>query len=106
MRYSPVEIRRHLSGQERSGLPVRTYCTRNNLNYWTFRGWRKRIADSESATPLPFVKISLPEQPSNLPSVSVLEITTGTNAIIRLPGDMNPATARKLLSAIKRSGIV
>jgi hypothetical protein len=42
----------------------------------------------------------------NLPTSSFLEIVTGTKATIRVPADMEPATAWKLLSAVKRSRIV
>jgi hypothetical protein len=69
------------------------------LNYWTFREWRKRISDIHPPAAVPFVKI-------NLPTSSFLEIVTGTKATIRVPADMEPATAWKLLSAVKRSRIV
>ncbi len=100
MRYSPDDIRRHLQAHRTSGLSIFAYCKQHGVNYWTFREWRKRRfpADSSSVAPQ-FVKLDLPQS-------SVLEVVTGSGATIRIPAEMDSATAARLLYAVKRSRIV
>ena len=98
MRYSPVEIQRHLSGYQVSGGSVQAYCSRNNLNYWTFREWRKRFPPKEAEAKTSFVRVELP-------SVGFIELVTASKATIRLPLDQDPDRIRPLLAAIKRSGL-
>ena len=100
MRYTPVTIRRHLSGYQRSGLSIRAYCAQHNLNYWTFHYWRKQNSrDSASAT-IPFLKVDMPA------TASCLELTTASKALIRIPSDLDAGRVHLLLRAIKRSRLV
>jgi hypothetical protein len=102
MRYTPVTIRRHLSGYQRSGLSIRAYCAQHNLNYWTFHNWRKRDSNDSASTAIPFLKVDMPATTT----ASYLELTTASKALIRIPSDLDAGRVHLLLRAIKRSRLV
>ena len=51
---------RHLTRWRRSGLPVRTYCTREGLSAWSFYAWRRRLGKEACGTAQTTRRVSAP----------------------------------------------
>ena len=59
---------------ENSDLTIKEFCHRREISYWTFRQWRRRLADEQ-----PEVEIARVDHP--LPNEGFLRLTVGAVTI-------------------------
>jgi hypothetical protein len=86
----------HVKAKNASGLTQREYCRQNNLSYWSFNPWKRRI-ENETAQ---FHEIS-PAIVQGLPGESrQIEITIGDTIRISIPDGFSSDTLREILAAL------
>lgn len=83
---------------ERSDITIKEFCRRREVNYWTFREWRRRLADERSAMEL--VEIA-PVDRSRGGSGS-LRLSVGP-VTIEIDAPVDEANLTAVLRAVERS---
>lgn len=81
--YNPVTERywrNAIAGWEKSGLPAREYCEKNNVLYTGFINWRKRLPQRDAEREL--------ERDSDLSFVPVRVVDAGSPALASSSGAM------------------
>ena len=94
--------------QRRSGQSVRAYCREHGLSEPSFYAWRgelkrRRMVRAEK-TPqcndgARFVPVRLAAGSLSPPSLTLIEVTLPSGAVVRLPSSMEPASVAALLIA-------
>ena len=97
-RRSVIEWKSLVNEYERSDLTIKEFCRRRQINYWTFREWRRRVADEEPESEL--VEIAAVDQP-RAGSGSVRLIVGSVTIEIGVPVDEANLTA--VPRAVERS---
>jgi transposase-like protein len=83
---------------ERSDMTIKEFCRRREVNYWTFREWRQRLADEQPETQL--VEIAPVDQPRV--SCGSLRLTVGP-VTIEIDAPVDEANLTAVLRAVERS---
>lgn len=86
----------HVKAQNASGLTQRVYCRQNDISYWSFNSWKRRI-ENESVQ---FHEIS----PTIVPALPVesrrIEITVNNIIRISVPDGFSSDTLREILTVM------
>lgn len=92
----------HLRKFNGSGMSRRKYCAEENLSYWTFRDWQKKIEADYSSEKL--VKISHRDYPavkeSQFLPQSTIEIIVSQKISIRLNKNFDGELLRSVMSEL------
>jgi hypothetical protein len=72
-----------LAEQERSGLDIRSWCTREGVKVATFHYWKKRLKAAAQISPK-LIALPMPMQALTEPSEAALELRTPHGYLIRL----------------------
>lgn len=83
---------------ERSDITIKEFCRRRQINYWTFREWRKRLAEEQPETEL--VEIAPIDQPRA--GGGSLRLTVGL-VTIEIEAPVDEANLTAVLRAVERS---
>lgn len=86
----------HVKAQNASGITQREYCRQNNISYWSFNPWKRRI-ENESVQ---FQEISptiVQEQPGENRRI---KITVNDTIRISVPEGFSAATLRDILAVL------
>lgn len=84
------------AAQAASGETVRAFCKARGIGLNTFYLWRRRLEPSE---PVEFALLETVASPS---CGGVLELVMGNGELLRIPHDVDAATLRLVLDAIRR----
>jgi len=88
----------HVTQFNKSGLNRRQYCTAENLSYWTFRDWQKKldaVLNNEK-----FIKISHRTHPKINEPQSAIEIIVSQKISIRLTHGFDGELLRNVISEL------
>ena len=66
---------------QQSGLSRREYCRRENISYWSFRDWFKKVETAESSK---LVRVPRQAYPERQPDISQIEIVIHEKISIRI----------------------
>ena len=92
--------RKALSGFFASGLSMRQYCIREQLDYTQARYWRRRLAELEkSGAALDFIELERPEEDSS--SGIVMECR---GYLLHLNRSFDEATLLRLVGLLRERG--
>jgi hypothetical protein len=99
--------RGHLARWQRSGLSILAYCSRHDLAPANFYAWRRTLAQRDrqqsAATPTPvtFVPISLPTQPSA--EDALIEVVLCNGRRLRLTSTVALSVVRDLVALLEEA---
>jgi hypothetical protein len=95
------QMRRHQELQRKSGLTIKAYCKRENINVWRWWYWRKRLLsrklDTQQTTQTPVSFLQLPTQS---PSVQKIELILPNGARISMPLSCPPDFLRHVVRTL------
>ncbi len=83
---------------EDSDLTIKEFCHRREISYWTFRQWRRRLADEQPRAEL--VEIATVDRPN--PNKRFLLLTVGA-VTIEIGTPVEEANLTAVLRAVERS---
>jgi len=89
-RRSRSEWRQIITEQEASGLSIAAFCREHDLCPQTLYGWRSRLARTEPAPPIAFVKVESSEETpvtDALAPAGELSVEFPSGATLRCPAD-------------------
>ncbi len=81
-----------------SGLTQREFCRQNDLSYWSFNSWNRRLSKDKGATSLveiPSKTIKSMSQPKD-----EFEIITKNGLRIKIPDKFKPETLSSILEVL------
>lgn len=83
-----------------SGLSIREFCRQMEVSEPSFHNWKRKLAQAETSAEegATFVPIELTAEPS------VIEIVLAGDRVIRVCGQVCPATLREVLAAVEAQG--
>lgn len=85
-----------IAAQAGSGLTVRMWCTREEVSYWSFLQWRRRLGgETSSERPLRFLRV-LPVEADG----SAVRIRIG-GALIEVGVGFDPGVLRRVVEALR-----
>lgn len=93
-----IEWKALVGEHERSELTIKEFCRRREINYWTFREWRRRLADEQPETEL--VEIAGVDQPRA--GSGSLRLIVGP-VTIEIDAPVDEANLTAVLRAVERS---
>lgn len=86
----------HVEAQSQSGLTQREYCRQNNISYWSFNSWKRKLEKETNE----FHEIS----PDRIPDLSTdekqIQITLKNQHIISIPNGFSKDTLRDILTVL------
>ncbi|HSA16593.1 MAG TPA: hypothetical protein P5346_17775 [Spirochaetota bacterium] len=86
----------HVKAQAESGLTQREYCRQNNISYWSFNPWKRRIENGRTG----FHEIS-PAIVQGLPDENKrIEITVNDTIRISVPVGFSSDTLSEILNIL------
>lgn len=86
----------HVKAQAESGLTQREYCRQNNISYWSFNPWKRRIKNEGTG----FHEIS-PAIVQELPDENTqIEITVNDTIMISVPDGFSSDTLSEILNIL------
>ena len=88
----------HIEKYCRSNLTQSAYCKQNNISYWSFNNWKRRIEKESGKTGL--TEISKKIDRDLIPVNSSLEIVINNSLKIKIPDNFNPETLKKLMQVL------
>ena len=83
---------------ERSDVTIKEYCRRREVNYWTFREWRRRLADEQPETDL----VEITPVDIACGGSGSLRLTVGS-VTIEIDAPVDEANLTAVLRAVERS---
>ena len=89
--------REQIARYQRSGQSQRQYCLAENLSYWTFREWLKKI-ETDADTKLVKIPRRVHQRQNN--QQSFIELFLGEKLSIRVAPDFNADLLRTVLSEL------
>ena len=85
-----------IAEQKTSGQAVRPFCRERNIGEHSFYQWRKRLGQSET------VRFALLEtRPSSADMTTALELVLTSGERLRIGNQVNAATLRLVLEAVR-----
>ena len=93
-----IEWRALVHEYEGSDLTIKEFSRRREINYWTFREWRRRLADEQPETDL--VEIATVDQA--FAGGGSLRLTVGS-VMIEVSTPVDEANLSAVLRAVERS---
>jgi hypothetical protein len=95
------QMRRHRELQRKSGLTIKAYCKRENINVWSWWYWRNsllsRKLDTQQTTQTPVSFLQLPTQS---PDVQKFDLTLPNGARISMPLSCPPDFLRQVVRTL------
>ncbi len=88
--------RAHVKAQNASGLNQREYCRQNNISYWSFNSWKRRI-ENENVQFHEIYPAIIKELPGETRQI---EITVNNTIRISIPDGFSAATLRDILAVL------
>ncbi|MBN2435873.1 MAG: hypothetical protein JXK07_11475 [Spirochaetes bacterium] len=85
----------HLKAYYTSGLSQKEYCRQEDIGYWSFNQWKRRI-EGQSKTNLTEIKLPVPIQPSH----QVMTLKYREELTITLPLSVSGKTLREILAVL------
>ena len=87
-------------------ISMAAYCRQNDLSYWTFRSWRKKLEGSSTTLNSPgFVKITRPYLTMNTETTTSIEIHL-RRAKTKIPSNFEKQQLYRILSVLQKTDIV
>jgi transposase len=91
--------RRHIDGQQASGLTIRNYCQRQGLNEHSFYSWRRTIAARDRQSVPAFLPVALVDGPVQ-PHDSLIEIRLPDGRCVRIQTGCDRALLADVLAIL------
>lgn len=89
----------HVAACEASGEKFAAYCRRLQLNYWTFREWRKRLRRPIDSAKAPVRQALVPVIVEASAPLAVLEVRVGTQLAMSVPTSVDAVWLGTVLRA-------
>ncbi|MBP7738941.1 MAG: hypothetical protein KA369_23425 [Spirochaetes bacterium] len=86
----------HVKAQNASGLNQREYCRQNNISYWSFNPWKRRI-ENENVQFHEIFPAIIKELPGETRQI---KITVNNTIRISIPDGFSAATLREILAVL------
>ena len=87
----------HVKSFHKSGLTQRDYCRQNNISYWSFNLWKRKIETSGCTgfhqVPAEIIQVEPPSDKN-------IEITIHDHLRISIPHDFPERTLRRILKIL------
>lgn len=87
----------HVKSFRKSGLSQRDYCKRNNISYWSFNPWKRKI---ETSGILEFQQIPAEIIQSQTSGDKNIQIIIHNRLRITIPHDFSENALRKILQIV------
>lgn len=84
-----------------SDLSMAEFCRRENLSYWNFRQWRKKLHEPSNSNKNRMVKLNLGDLPTGEISSSSIEIHIGGARVVTFP-DFDESHLLRLITTLRR----
>lgn len=88
---------KHYASYQKSGLSQRAYCKRNDLKYWTFNKWKKRLDKDSPATDFQEISVQLLQDNSSNDRIEIL-LESGMKILI--PDNFSPNSLRGIIEVL------
>ena len=99
-----IEFRsKHVRTYSSTGLTQRAYCQKNNLSYWSFNSWKRKLENQKTASK--FIEISagikttMPSHVEVINKVTNFEIILRNGLRISIPEVFNSELFKQIITA-------
>jgi hypothetical protein len=87
----------HVKAYQKSGLTQREYCRQNNISYWSFNPWKRKL-ESESSE---LCEIPIQTVQSLSSETKHIEIIISEKLKVTIPESFSKSTLRDVLSVLE-----
>lgn len=88
---------RHVEAYQESGLTQREYCRQNNISYWSFNPWKRKL-ESESSE---LCEIPIQTVQGLSSETKHIEIIISEKLKVTIPESFSKSTLRDVLSVLE-----
>jgi tagatose-1,6-bisphosphate aldolase non-catalytic subunit AgaZ/GatZ len=92
--------KQHYDSFRNSDLTQRGYCKQNDLSYWTFNQWKRKLDKTESDLSMQEIPVKLHQKTS---SEKHIEIILNNNIRLSVPDNFSSDTLKKIVSVLREN---
>ena len=91
--------KRHVERYSSSGLTKKAYCLKNELSYWSFNDWKKRLNKTNQSRKLTEIPLTMVDIIPN--TFDKFEIIFKENLRISIPNHFKPEVLIKIIEMLR-----